>query len=192
MVRIEQRITESIVFIREFDDRLLENHALIHAVTLGERACGNITDDHLQRNDGHLFDQSFPLTQFPDKMGRNALLLDHLHQTVAHLIVDDTFARNGAFFQAVESCGIILVVNDIPLRIIGLIDLFCLAFIDLFQLLHICHPPLLFSTVTIVCKYPCGRIVHIAACPGLVGHPEVNDHLALAGVIFFKNLTIQK
>ena len=192
MVRIEQRITESIVFIGEFDDRLLENHALIHAVTLGERACGNITDDHLQRNDGHLFDQCLPLTQFLDKMGRNALLLDHLHQTVAHLVIDDALTCDGAFFQAVESCGIILVVNDIQLRIIGLIDLFCLAFIDLFQLLHICHPPLLFSTVTIVCKYPRGRIVHIAACPGLVGHPEVNDHLALAGVIFFKNLTIQK
>ena len=59
-----------------------------------------------------------------------------MHQAVAHLVVDDTLAGDGAFFEAVEGGGIVLVIHDQQLGIVGLKNLFGFSFVQLFQFLH--------------------------------------------------------
>ena len=117
---------------------------LLHAVPLGEGPGGEIADDDLQGHDGDPLHQRLPLAQFLHEVGGDAGLLQPPHQGIGHLIVDDALARNGTLFQAIEGSGVILVVHDIQLRIIGFVDLLGLALIDLFQLLH-WKIPLVFS-----------------------------------------------
>ena len=71
-------------------------------------------------------------------MGRNAFLLEPLHQQIAHVVVDDTLALNGALFQTVESSSIVLVIDDQQFGIIRAEYLLGLSFIKLFTLDHAC------------------------------------------------------
>ena len=50
----------------------------------------------------------------------------------------------------------------------------------------------LFAAVAVVGQHPGGGIVHIAACPLLVGHPEIHDHLTLTGIVFLEYLPIEQ
>ena len=51
---------------------------------------------------------------------------------------------------------------------------------------------LLFPAAAVVGEHPGRRVVHIAALPGPVGHPEIHHHLSLAGVVFLEDLTVQQ
>ena len=50
---------------------------------------------------------------------------------VAHLVVDDALARNGAFFETVERGRIVLVIDDDDVGIFRCENLFRLAFVQL-------------------------------------------------------------
>ena len=145
MIGIEQRIAQLVVFIGELNGGLLEYNAFLHAVVLGEGAGSDVADDDFQGNDGDLLHQGLPLGQLLDKVGGNALLFQIGHQAVAHLVVDDALARNGAFFQPVESGGVVLVIHDQKLGIVGGENLFGLALIQLLQFFHLCLPPYVYS-----------------------------------------------
>ena len=99
-------------------------------------ACGTIADNDLQGNDGNLLDEGFPVAQFFYKMGGDAFPFQHLHQIVGQLVVDHTFACDGAFFGAVESRGVILVVHDHQIGIVCCKYFFCLSFVELRLLFH--------------------------------------------------------
>ena len=103
---------------------------------LGEGAGGDVADDDLQGHNGNLFHDGLPLVDLLDVVGGNALLFQVGHQAVGHLVVDDALALDGAFFQAVEGGGVVLVLHDQLLGIRGGEDLFGLAFVQLLQLLH--------------------------------------------------------
>ena len=48
------------------------------------------------------------------------------------------------------------------------------------------------SALTVVGEDPGGGIVHVAALPGPVGHPEVPDHPGLTGIILLEDLPVQQ
>ena len=50
----------------------------------------------------------------------------------------------------------------------------------------------LFSAGTVVGQHARGGVVYVAALPGLVGHPEGHDHVALAGIVLFEDLPVQQ
>ncbi|MPM70299.1 hypothetical protein SDC9_117254 [bioreactor metagenome] len=80
-------------------------------------------------------------------MRRDARPFHALHEIVGHLIVDDALANNGAFFRPVESGGVILVIHNVALGVVGFEHLFGLALVNLFQLLHIVFLPKLFLVI---------------------------------------------
>ena len=44
-----------------------------------------------------------------------------------------------------------------------------------------------------VVRQDTGRwVIHIAALPFFVGHPEIHNHFSLAGIVFLEYITIQK
>ena len=136
MVAVEQGIAQLVILIRKLYGRRVKNDALLHAVALGEGAGGNVADDDLQGNDGDLLHQGFPLAQLLNEVGRHAGLLQLGHKAVAHLVVDDALARDGALFQAVKGRGIVLVIHNKEFGIVGFEYFLCFALIELFQLLH--------------------------------------------------------
>ena len=138
MILIDQGIAQVVILIGEFDGRRVEDDAFLYAVALGEGAGGDVTDDHFQRNDGNFLNEGFPLAEFLYEMGRNAFLSEPLHQQIAHVVVDDTLALNGALFQTVESSRIVLVIDDQQFGIIRAEYLLGLSFIKLFTLDHAC------------------------------------------------------
>ena len=44
----------------------------------------------------------------------------------------------------------------------------------------------------VVGKHAGRRVIHPAAFPVGVGHPEIRDHIRLAGVVFFKNIPVKQ
>ena len=145
MIGIEQRIAQLVIFIGELNGGLLEHNAFLHAVVLGEGTGSDVADDDFQRNDGDLLHQRLPLGQLLDKVGGNALLFKISHQAVAHLVVDDALACDGALFQPVEGGGVVLVIHDQEFGIVGGENLFGLALIQLLQFFHLCLPPYVYS-----------------------------------------------
>ena len=136
MVLVQQGVPQVVVFIGELDGGGVEDDALLHAVVLGERPGGEVADNDLQRDDGDLLHHGFPFAQLLHKMGGDPGLLQLCHKAVGHLVVDDAFACDGALFQPVEGGGVILVVHNVQIRVVGFKDLLGLALIELFQLLH--------------------------------------------------------
>ena len=54
VIRIDKRVAEVVVLVRELDRRLVEYDALVYAVAFRERPGGDIADDDLERNDRDL------------------------------------------------------------------------------------------------------------------------------------------
>ena len=125
-----------VVLIGELDGGGVEHDALLHAVALGEGTSGDVADDDLQGDDGHLLHHGLPLAQLLHKVGGHAGLLQLAHQVVGHLVVDGPLAGDGALFQTVKGGGGILVGHDDQTRVLGGIDLLGLALIQLLDFLH--------------------------------------------------------
>ena len=131
-----------IILIRKLNRGLVEHNALLHAIAGGKVTGGNIADNDLQRHDGDLFHQSIPLGKLLDKMRGDSGLLHFRHQTVRHLVVDNALAHDRSLFQSVQRGGIILIGYDHQIGVLGGINLFCLALV---QLLFLFHVPFLLS-----------------------------------------------
>ena len=69
-------------------------------------------------------------------MGGDALLFEHGHEPVAHLIVDHALAGDGALLQAIEGGGVVLVLHDQQFGVVGLEYFLGFSFVQLFQFLH--------------------------------------------------------
>ena len=93
---------------------------------------GDVADDDLQGHDGNLLHQGLPLRELLDKVGGDTGLLHFCHQAVGHLVVDDALAHDGALFQAVQGGGVVLVVHDDQVGIVGGVYFLGLAFVNLF------------------------------------------------------------
>ena len=92
----------------------------------------DIADDDLDRHDGNAANKAVSVVQLLDEVGLDAMLFQHLKQVIAHQIIDNAFADNRALLQTVERGGIILVIHDEQLGIIGFEYFFCFALVDLF------------------------------------------------------------
>jgi len=136
MIGVQQGVAQSVIFIGELDGGVLENNALFHAIVLGKGTGGDIADNDLQRHDRNLLHQGLPGIQLLDEVGGNALLFQHLHEPVAHLVVDNTLTGNGALLQTVEGGGVVLVFYNQKLRVVGLEYFFCFSFVQLLQFFH--------------------------------------------------------
>ena len=137
VVIVDHRVAQVVVFVAVFQHGAGHFGAFGQAQALGEGAGGHIADDDLQRHDAHLLHQGLPVGKLPDEVGGDAFCFQHLHQEVAHLVVDDALALDGAFFQAVKGGGIVFVVHDVALGVAGFVNLFGFAFIELFELFHV-------------------------------------------------------
>ena len=136
MIVVDQRITQRIVFIAVFQYGMFQFSAFFQTQPFGQGSGGDVADDDLQRNDGHFFYHSFPVGDFLYQMGGNPVFLQHFHQMVRHPIVDDTFAFDSTFFQAVKGGGVVFIVHNIQVGVVGFEYFFGLSFIQLFQLFH--------------------------------------------------------
>ena len=136
MVGVDERVAETVVFIRELDGGGVKHNALLHAVPLGEGAGGDVADDDLEGDDGDLLDEGLPVGKLPHEVGGHALLLQQRHQVVGHPVVDDAFSGDSAPFFAVKGGGVVLVFDDQQFGVVGAKDHLGLAFVQLLQLLH--------------------------------------------------------
>ena len=131
MVLVNHRIAQCVVLVAVLQNGAVELGALRQTDAGCKRTCYDIADDNLQRYDGNLLDDGLALGDLLDKVGRDALACQHLHQMVGNTVVDDALAYDGALLHAVECGCVVLVVNDQQLRIIGAVNLLCLAFVKL-------------------------------------------------------------
>ena len=155
MVSVHQRVAQVVVLVGELDGGIIKDDALFHAKTLGEGTGGDVADDDFQGHDGDLLHGGLPFRQLFDEMGGDALGLQLAHHVVAHAVVDDALAGDAALLDAVECGGVVLVVHDDHIGIVGCEYLLGLAFIDLFQFFHLQYSSL---SVSSNCRwYPMGE-----------------------------------
>ena len=64
------------------------------------------------------------------------MLFKQFHQMVCHAVVDRALALNAAFFKAVKGGGVILVIHQYQVGVVGRVYFFGLAFVELLQLFH--------------------------------------------------------
>ena len=127
-----ERIAQIVVLIGNFEGRLVEFDAFLHAVSLGKRTCGYVTHNDFQRQDLHCLDQSFSVAQLLDQVSRNSLFFEDLEDDVCHSVVDNALACDLAFFLTVECSSVVLIVYDERFRVICLEYFLCFSFIELF------------------------------------------------------------
>ena len=130
IVGVDKGIAQIVVFVAELQGGAQKLSALLNTQLLGKAAGGNIANDYLKRHDLHLLHSGLPIRKFFNVMGRNAFLLQHLEHTVGHPVVDHTLAYDGTLFQSVESCGIVLIIHNQDILIVGTIHLLGLTLIQ--------------------------------------------------------------
>ena len=136
MIVVDERVAEVVVLVGELDGGNGKLRALFHAVTLGETARRHVADDDFEGNNLHLFHEGIAVTEFLDEMSGDALLFEHSHHHIAHLVVDDALARDGTLFEPVERGRVVLVRHDDEIGVVGGIHFFGLAFVNLFEFFH--------------------------------------------------------
>ena len=138
---VDHGIAQGVVFIAVFQNGALELGAFFKAQAFCQAAGGNVADDNFQRDDGDPFYQGFPVGKLLHIMGGDAFFLQHPHQMVGDPVVDDAFAPDSALFGAVAGSGVVLIVYQVNVRIVGAKNLFGLSFIKLFHFFHNPDPP---------------------------------------------------
>ena len=136
MIIVYHRISERIVLIGEFQHGACKLRSLGKAEPFGERTCRNIAYDDLERNYLNCFDGGLPFGKLLNKVGGNALFLQHLHYAVGDGVIDNALSGYCSLFLPVECGRIILIIHDVNIGYIGCKDLFCLALIELNGFLH--------------------------------------------------------
>ena len=59
-----------------------------------------------------------------------AFLLQHLHHIISHTVIDNALSYNGSLLLPVECGGVVLIIHDQHIRILGLVHLFCFSLIE--------------------------------------------------------------
>ena len=154
MILIDQGIAEIIVFVGEFNGGSLQGSSLGDTVMLCKGAGGNVPDNDFERNDLHLFHDRFTIVDLFDIMGRNAFLLQQAHKGIGHLVIDDALAGDGAFFQTVESSGIIFVGYDQKIGVFSRVDFFGFSFVQHFTFVHCRRPSIPYFPKGIITQCP--------------------------------------
>ena len=131
VVGIDEGVPQGIVLIGKLNGGLVKNDALLHPVVLGEMSGRNVSDNDLQGNDGYLFHHGLPLVELLDKVGRDSLPLQHLHEQVGHAVVDGPLALNGSFLFSIEGGGVIFVLHDQVRGVVRAKDLLGLPLVQL-------------------------------------------------------------
>ena len=68
----DHRVAERVVLVIIFDDRAGQLRAFLDPEPLGERACGDVADHDLDRDDLDLADQLLAHVEAADEVGRDA------------------------------------------------------------------------------------------------------------------------
>jgi hypothetical protein len=103
-------IAQLIGLVIVLDDRTGELGALRDAEPLGQRAGGDVADDHLDRNDLDLTHQLLAHVKAPHEVGRHADLAQLGHQEFGDPVVQDPLARDGATLLVIEGGRIVLEI----------------------------------------------------------------------------------
>ena len=136
MIGIDQRIAQSIIFIREFQNGAFQLGAFLQSQTLCHGTGRLITDDNLQRNNLDLLDNGLSVTDFLYKIGLDTLTLQQLEHEIGHSVVDNTLTGDGTLFQAIESGSVILILYQTITRLRHCINLLCFSLVQKFCLFH--------------------------------------------------------
>ena len=136
MVIVNHRVAEIVVLVAILQHGGLELRALRQAEALGKAARGDVAHDDLQRHDGYLFHHRLAVVKLLYEVGGHAGLFQKLHQIIGHTIVHRALAGDRPLLLAVEGGRVILVRYDAAARIVGRVDLFCLALVKLFPFFH--------------------------------------------------------
>ena len=85
-----------------------------------------------------LFNEGLAVGELSNQVGGDAVLLEHLHQVVGDLVVDDALFGNGALLLAVEGGRVVLIGDDVGVRVVGRKDLLGFSLVELFPFFHFC------------------------------------------------------
>ena len=136
MVFIDHGVAQVVVFIRKLEHRNAHGGAFLQAKALREAAGGLISHDNLERDDADPFHQGFAVAELFDIMGFDAVFLQELKHIIRHFVVDNAFTDNGSLFLAVKGGGVVFIIDNAQIRIIGCKHFFCLALVHLLSFLH--------------------------------------------------------
>lgn len=126
MILVVHGIAERVVLVAVFEDGGRKLYSLVETESLCKASRRDIAHDNLKGDYLHLLHHRFAGRKLLDKMRGNAVLFEKLHKVIRHAVVDLALAEDRALFQSVERGRIVLVINDVKLRIVGRINLFAL------------------------------------------------------------------
>ena len=122
MVVVNQWVAEFVVFVADFEDGVFGFGTFFEAEARRHGAGDDVSDDDFKRDDFDFFAELFALVQGLAVVGGNARLNQGAEEQGGDAVVEDAFAVDDFMFGAVASGGIVVVVNDDELRIVGRID----------------------------------------------------------------------
>ena len=122
MIVVNQRVAEFVVFVADFKDGVFGLGTFFEAEARRHGAGDDVPDDDFKRDDFDFFAELFALVQGLAVVGGNAGGDKGTEDQRGYAVVEDAFAFDDFMFGAVAGGGIVVVVNDDELRIVGRID----------------------------------------------------------------------
>ena len=104
--------------------------ALGYAETLGKSSCGQVADQHLEREHLHLAHQLLAHIETAHEVRGYADFGQAQHQVFRDAVVQDTLAGDHAGFLVVEGAGIVLEILDQSARLRAFEQVLGLAFVN--------------------------------------------------------------
>ena len=131
-----QRITQRIVLVVIFDQRVRQRLTLLDPQALGDRTGGDIADHHFDRNNLNLADQLLAHVEAADEVGRDADMRQAGEYIFADAVVDHALAIDRAALLRVEGGRIVLEILDDRAGLRAFIQDLGLAFVNLAATRH--------------------------------------------------------
>ncbi len=136
----DQRISQRVVLVVIFDQRVRQRFAFFQPQTFADRACGDVAHHHFDRHDLDLAHQLFAHVEAANEMGRHADVREPREDVFADAVVDHALAVDRALFLGVEGGGVVLEILDDRAGLGSFVEDLGLAFVDLAATSHAAVP----------------------------------------------------
>ena len=134
VILVDHRVAEFVGFIIYLQYGFARHAALGQSRALGQRTRDDIAHDDLERNDLYVLYERAAIGKLLYVMSLDPLLFEHLHEVIAHSVIDNALAYDSALFKPVKRGRVVFVVYDEKVGIARGVHLFRLALVQLFLL----------------------------------------------------------
>src|SRR5579883_1359124 len=124
------RIVELVILVIEFDDRARQLRAFLDAEPLRQRAGGDVTHHHFERNDLDFANELLAHVESADEMRRHADVVEVLEDVFRNPVVEHALAFDHLMLFGIEGGRIVLEVLDQSSWLGPFVEDLRLAFID--------------------------------------------------------------